>query len=333
MAELLAATAVTKRYGGIVALSDANLIARSGEVHALLGENGAGKSTFIQILSGAAQADGGTIELEGCRYAPRSPVAAQRSGVSAVFQELSLIPDLTVEENIWFRREPLSAIGTVRSGAMRTATLDLLARHDFPDLRPGQEIRRMTLAERQLVEIAKALARDPKVLILDEATSSLAAKETEWLLGLAKGFARSGRLVIYISHRLAEVREITDRITVLRNGATVAAYDTMAVDDETIIADMLGRRMDRLFPERRSTTRDRVALKVRGLTVGHRLAGVDFDLKEGEVLGSSQLGIELQAAEHPRPELSHVLVRDRVGEYAGVHELEHVLGCQAAPGE
>jgi len=285
MADLLTVTGVIKHYGGIIALSDANLCARAGEVHALLGENGAGKSTLIQILSGAVRADGGAITLEGADYHPRNPVAAQRSGVSAVFQELSLIPDLTVEQNIWFRREPLSVFGTVRSGELRKATTNLLEEFGFPGLRPSQEVRRLTLAERQIVEVAKALARDPKVLILDEATSALAAKETEWLLGLARRFAKAGRLVIYISHRLAEVRQIADRVTVLRNGATVAAYETKAVDDETIITDMLGRRMDRLFPERHATAGNRVALQVRGLTVGHRLVGVDFDLKEGEVLG------------------------------------------------
>ena len=285
MSDLLTASSVTKRYGGIVALSGADLKARGGEVHALLGENGAGKSTFIQILAGAIRADGGVITLGGTSYRPRDPKEAQAAGVSTVFQELSLIPDLTVEKNIWFRREPLSAIGTMHSGAIRRATLDLLARYSFPLLRPDQELRRMTLADRQLVEIAKALARDPKVLILDEATSALAPRETGWLLGLIRGLADSGRLVVYISHRLGEVRRIADRITVFRNGATVAAYETRSVDDETIIADMLGRRMDRLYPVRRYTATNRVALKVRGLSVGHRLVDVDFDLKEGEVLG------------------------------------------------
>jgi ribose transport system ATP-binding protein len=285
MSDLLTASSVIKRYAGIVALSGADLSARGGEVHALLGENGAGKSTFIQILAGAIRADGGAIYLGGSSYRPRNPEEAQAAGVSTVFQELSLIPDLTVEENIWFRREPLSALGTVRSAVIRRATLDLLARHSFPALRPDQELRRMTLAERQVVEIAKALARDPKVLILDEATSALAPRETEWLLGLARGLADAGRLVVYISHRLGEVRQIADRITVFRNGATVAAYETRSVDNETIITDMLGRRMDRLYPERRRTATDRVALKVRGLSVGYRLVDIDLDLKEGEVLG------------------------------------------------
>jgi ribose transport system ATP-binding protein len=219
MTELLNATAITKRYGGITALSRADFSARAGEVHALLGENGAGKSTFIQILAGAVRPDGGTVTLAGTPYRPRDPQEAQRSGISPVFQELSLVPDLTVEENIWFRHEPLSAVRTVRARAMREATLELFARHKFPSIRPDQELRRLTLAERQVIEIAKALSRDPKVLILDEATSALGPQETEWLLGLARGLADAGTLVIYISHRLGEVREIADRITVFRNGS------------------------------------------------------------------------------------------------------------------
>ena len=165
---------LSKRYGGIVALSEAEFSARAGEVHALLGENGAGKSTFIQILSGAVRHDGGTILVDGEDYRPANPDAAQARGIAAVFQELSLIPDLTVEQNIWFRHEPLTALGTVDRAAMRRKTLELLDRYAFPQLRPDQELRRLTLAERQIVEIAKGLAKEPRILILDEATSALA---------------------------------------------------------------------------------------------------------------------------------------------------------------
>src|SRR6185436_3505610 len=136
---------------------------------------------------------------------------------------------------------------------------------------PGQEVRRLTLAERQLVEIAKALARDPTILILDEATSALAPRETEWLLGLARDLAAIGRLVVYISHRIPEVRKVADRITIFRNGVTVAAHDIAAISDDEVIAEMLGRRMDRLYPERASTATQRVALEVRDLSAGHRL--------------------------------------------------------------
>jgi ribose transport system ATP-binding protein len=289
MDDLIVAREITKRYGGIVALNHANFSARAGEVHALLGENGAGKSTFIQILAGAVRSDSGSIVLNGAPYRVRSPAEGQAAGVAAVFQELSLIPDLTVEENIWFRREPLGALRMVRWGEMRRATAALLKRYDFPSLDPGREVRRLALAERQVVEVAKGLAHDPKVLILDEATSALPPRETEWLLSLARRLAANGRLVVFISHRLAEIRHVADRVTVFRNGATVAAYPTVDIDDATIISDMLGRRMDRLYPERRHTATDKLALRVRGLSIVPRLNGVDLELREGEVLGLAGL--------------------------------------------
>ena len=282
---LLEVSAVNKRFGGITALRNAAFRAEAGEVHALIGENGAGKSTFIQILAGAVRPDAGTIQFKGAPFTAQNPSAAQAAGISAVFQELSLIPDLTIEQNIWFRREALTPFGTVRAGGMRRETLALFDRYGFPIARPDREVRRLTLADRQLVEIAKALARDPTVLILDEATSALAPRETEWLLALAANLASEGKLVIYISHRLQEVRHVAKRITVFRNGTTVAEHDTDAVSEDEIIAEMLGRRLERLYPERKATATQRVALRVRGLSAGQRLAHVDIDLREGEVLG------------------------------------------------
>ena len=283
--DLIAASRVSKHFGGVVALREAEFHARAGEIHALIGENGAGKSTFIQVLAGALRPDAGTILLSGKPFRVPNPRAAQAAGISAVFQELSLIPDLTVEQNIWFRREPMSRLATVQTRALRRQTLELLERYHFPPVQPDREVRRLTLAERQVVEIAKALARNPKVLILDEATSALAPRETEWLLRLAKLFAESGGLVVYISHRLAEVRDVANRLTVFRNGETVAAHDVHTVSDDQIIAEMLGRRLERLYPERVDTTTARIALKVRDLSCGDRLKDASFDLKEGEVLG------------------------------------------------
>jgi ribose transport system ATP-binding protein len=283
--DLLTVTGLSKRYGGIVALSDATFSARAGEVHALLGENGAGKSTFIQILSGAVRHDGGTIAVDGRDYRPANPDDAQARGIAAVFQELSLVPDLTVEQNIWFRREPLTPLRTVRRAELRRRTLALLEKYEFPPLRPDQELRRLTLAERQIVEIAKGLAKEPRILILDEATSALPVREAEWLLKLTRQLAAEGRLVIFISHRMAEVRAIADRLTIFRNGRTVAAHEAGAVSDEEIVTQMIGRHLDRLYPERVATATGRIALKVTGLSSGSRLSGVDFALREGEVLG------------------------------------------------
>ncbi|MDR3472467.1 MAG: sugar ABC transporter ATP-binding protein [Devosia sp.] len=283
--ELLEVTGLTKRYGGVVALAGADFSARRGEVHALLGENGAGKSTLIQILSGAVRHDGGTIKVNGKLYAPANPDAALDAGIAAVFQELSLIPDLTVEQNIWFRREKLSLFGTVRRRDMRRRTLELFERYDFPRLPPDTEVRRLTLAEQQIVEIAKGLASDPAILILDEATSTLPAREADWLLGLTRRLAAEGKLVIFISHRMEEVRHIADRLTIFRNGQTVAAHAANAVSDDVIVSQMLGRKLDRLYPERVPTATGRLALKVRDLSAGKRVRGASFELREGEVLG------------------------------------------------
>ncbi len=283
--DLVTATGLSKRYGGIVALSDGEFSARAGEVHALLGENGAGKSTFIQILSGAVRHDGGSILVDGTEFRPANPDEAQARGIAAVFQELSLIPDLTVEENIWFRHEPMTRWRTTDRGAMRRQTMELLGRYAFPQLRPDQELRRLTLAERQIVEIAKALAKNPRILILDEATSALPAREAEWLLKLTRQLAGEGRLVIFISHRMAEVRAIADRLTIFRNGRTVAAHEANAVSDGEIVSQMIGRNLDRLYPERVPTATDRVALEVTDFASGSRLTGVSFSLREGEVLG------------------------------------------------
>jgi ribose transport system ATP-binding protein len=283
--EFLDVSGLTKRYGGIVALSGANFSARRGEVHALLGENGAGKSTLIQILAGAVRHDGGTITVDGKSYHPSNPDDAAAAGISAVFQELSLIPDLTVEQNIFFRREKRWPIGTIRRGDLRARTLSLFGKYHFPDIPPDQEVRRLTLAERQIVEIAKGLARDPSILILDEATSALPAREAEWLLGLTRQLAAENKLVIFISHRMGEVRHIADRLTIFRNGTTVAAHEAHAVNDDEIVSQMLGRKLDRLYPERIPTATGKIALKVRDFSVGRRVHDIGFDLKEGEVLG------------------------------------------------
>lgn len=283
--DLVTVTGLSKRYGGIVALSEAEFTARAGEVHALLGENGAGKSTFIQILSGAIRHDGGSIMVDGQEFRPANPDEARERGIAAVFQELSLVPDLTVEENIWFRHEPMTPWRTVDRASERRRTQELLDRYAFPRLRPDQELRRLTLAERQIVEIAKGLAKNPRILILDEATSALPAREADWLLKLTRQLAAEGRLVIFISHRMAEVRAIADRLTIFRNGRTVAVHEANAVSDAEIVSQMIGRNLDRLYPERISSATDRIALKVTDYGSGSRLSGVSFSLREGEVLG------------------------------------------------
>jgi ribose transport system ATP-binding protein len=281
----LEARAVTKRFGGVVALDGVEFQAHAGEVHALIGENGAGKSTFIKVLTGAIAPDEGEVRLFGEPFAPRNPRAATRSGVAAVFQELSLVPDLTVAENVWFRRERLTPVATISRRALRRRTRQLFDRLHFPPIEPDREARNLSVAERQLVEVAKAVAGEPRVLILDEATSALSPAEVRWLLDLSRRLSQTGMVVIYISHRLAEVREVADRLTVFRNGKSVGTRERGEATEDEIVAMMLGRRLERLYPDKVETARANVALRVRELEFGHRLQDIDLDVHEGEIVG------------------------------------------------
>jgi ribose transport system ATP-binding protein len=283
--DLLEARGVSKRFGGVVALDRMHFAGTAGEVHAVLGENGAGKSTLIRILSGALPADAGQISLRGTPYRPSTPGDARGAGIATVFQELSLVPDLTVAENVWFGDEPLTPAATISRRGIERRTRELLASLGLPPLPPERPVRALSVADQQLVEIAKALARDPTILILDEATSALVPRHVDWLLRMARDAADRGSLVLYISHRMDEVRRVADRVTVLRNGETVGTVATADVTDDDIVAMMLGRRLARLFPERRPTVTDRMALKTSDLSVGHLLRGVSLELHEGEVLG------------------------------------------------
>ena len=286
---LLQAIGISKSYGGVLALNNMHFAANAGEVHAILGENGAGKSTFIQIISGATAADGGELKLNGGPYRARGPREARRTGISPVFQELSLIPDMTVAENIFFGDEHLSPLGTISRRDLNDKAAELFRSLGLPSISPAALVRTLSIGDQQIVEIVKGLATDPAILILDEATSALLPNEVDWLLQQARSRAAQGKLVLYISHRMDEVRRVADRVTVLRNGETVGTEATSALSDDDIVSMMLGRRLDRLFPERKPTATARTALKVSNLSVGHQLRGVSFDLHEGEVLGAAGL--------------------------------------------
>ena len=247
---LLQTFAISKRFGGIVALDGVHFAAERGEVHAILGENGAGKSTFIQILGGSLAPDAGEIRLDGAVLRPRSPRDAQRAGISCVYQELSLIPDLSVAENIWFGAQRRTVAGTIPRRRLYERTEALFAELGLPPLRPASPVRSLSIGEQQLVEIAKSLARDPRVIVLDEATSALSPVEVDWLLATARRLADAGKVVLYISHRLAEVRRVADRVTVLRNGERVGTHTTTELSDTDIVTMMLGREGSmRTYPE------------------------------------------------------------------------------------
>jgi ribose transport system ATP-binding protein len=281
----LTVTGLHKRYGAVRALDDAALTVAAGEVHALLGENGAGKSTLIKILSGAVRPDAGTIALDGRELRIRSPRDAAAAGIGTAFQELSLIPDLTVAQNLFFGREARTPLGTVRRTRVEVAARALLDELEIERIDVGAPLRTLPIAQRQLIEIAKALAREPRLLILDEATSALAPAEGEWLLRLARARARAGAAVLFISHRMPEIRAIADRVTVFRNGTDVGGGTIEEISDDEAVRLMLGRRVERLYPPRGERPPGEVVLAARGLRLGRRLDGVDLELRRGELLG------------------------------------------------
>jgi ribose transport system ATP-binding protein len=287
--ELLEARAVSKAFAGVQALSNVSLDVRPGEVHALLGENGAGKSTLVKVISGVLRPDEGDVLFRGAPFRPGDPDESSRRGVGVVFQELPLIPDLTVMENIFFNRQPMTPLGTVARRRMRHRTGDLFAALGLTGIAPERIVRELSVAARQFVAIAKVLADDPAVVILDEATSALGPSEVEWLLAQTSRLAAQGKGIVFISHRLAEVQEVADRVTVLRNGANAGTWDRGAVEPDQLIAAMLGRRLDQLYPPRARPARAPVLLGARQLASGRRLRDATFDLHEGEILGIAGL--------------------------------------------
>lgn len=276
---------ISKRFGGVVALDCATFHCTAGEVHGLVGQNGAGKSTLVKILSGVVQRDGGEILLHGKRLNFRSPTEAIASGIGMVFQELSLIPDLTVAANIFFGREPTGLLGGISRGALRQSTLALFERMGVEPIAPDAEVCDLPLAQRQMVEIAKVLARDPRVIIFDEAPSALGRKEVDWLLEYVRELAAEGRIVIYISHDLREVMQVSDSITVFRNGRNVGVRRAEEASTDELVSLILGRKESRFYSPRETDIGDEVAMEVRDLQGGVRLQGVSFKLRCGEILG------------------------------------------------
>jgi ribose transport system ATP-binding protein len=276
---------ISKRFPGVVALRSLDFQAHSGEVHAVLGENGAGKSTFIKILGGAVRADAGTMELAGKPFVVTSPREARERGVSLVYQELSLIPHLTVAQNVLMGVTRANRLGVLRAATLRRRLRFLWQRYDAPPVNPDAKVRHLPFATRQVVEIMKGLASDPHVIVFDEATAGLPAREATWALELARRLAADQKLVLFISHRLPEIRRVADRVTILRDGDAVLSDRVEALEDEQVVEAMLGRKPQRLLPPAIERPRERVVLSVKGLSVGHRLRDVSFDLREGEILG------------------------------------------------
>jgi ribose transport system ATP-binding protein len=276
-----------KTYGGVVALADGNLTVRSGEVMALLGANGSGKSTLSKILTGVISPNSGRVLVDGKPVTFNAPDAARAAGISAVYQELSLVPDLTVAENIWLAHEPLRA-GLVNRGEMKVRTqklLDLFGGMYRPVLEPNAPISVLTPDERQIVEILKAYSFDPRLMILDEATASLDSRQVNRLFELVGEWKAGGMAVVIVSHRMEEIFRIADRATVLRNGHTVGER-VIASTNERELVDLMIEGASSLHHERASqVSKDKpVRLQIQDLNTDV-LRGVSLELRDGELLG------------------------------------------------
>jgi ribose transport system ATP-binding protein len=275
----------TKRYGGVVALNGASIALRRGRIHAVLGENGAGKSTLIKIMAGVVQPDSGNMNLDGHDVKFLSPAEANAQGIVCVFQELSLIPDLTVADNI-IPANPPTRFGLIDRKAQRKLALEALARAGAEDIHPAAPVRDLSLSRRQMVEIAKALARKPKILILDEATSALTAADVEKVFSLLKRLKKEGVAIVYISHRMHEIEELADDCTVFRNGQMISTYEAGSKTDAEVIEMMIGREYHHDFPPKQVLdTAAAPALSCKGLSWQNRLRNISFELRPGEILG------------------------------------------------
>ncbi|RYE58702.1 MAG: sugar ABC transporter ATP-binding protein, partial [Rhizobiaceae bacterium] len=270
-----------------IALDGVDLQVGAGEVLALVGENGAGKSTLMKVLSGAHPPDEGEMTLDGELYAPKNPLEARQSGVAMIYQELSLAPDLSVAENILLGVEPNKG-GWLKRGEMQATAREALGAVGLSHVSPNTVVSLLSVAERQLVEIARAIALKSRVLVFDEPTSSLTQSDIARLFDLVKSLKAQGQAIIYISHFLEEVRELSDRFTVLRDGKSVGSGETASVNNDQIIAQMVGRSVEDLYP-RSPRTPGEVALEVKGLAGVTRPNSASLELRRGEVVGIAGL--------------------------------------------
>ncbi len=287
---LLQATGITKSFPGVRALDGVNITARRGRLNALLGENGAGKSTLMNILAGVFPADAGTILLEGKAVAFKNTRDAQAQGISIIFQELNLVPDLSIAENIFIGREPLNRFGLIDFARMNADAAALLKELEL-DADPRTLISQLKVGAQQVVEIAKAISFNSRVIIMDEPTSAITEHEIEVLFRQVKRLKQNGVGIIYITHKLDELAGIADDITVFRDGKFVAAKEFHEVSRDEMIRLMVGRELADLFPKTPATPGDEV-LRVRNITLQHperagdfAVKDVSFEVRRGEVLG------------------------------------------------
>jgi rhamnose transport system ATP-binding protein len=287
-APLLELRGLTKSYGGVRALRGVDFDLRAGEVHALLGENGAGKSTLIKVVTGAHQPDGGGVTIAGETVTDLTPASARKLGIACIYQQPALFPDLTVAENIALRLEPAALLRPVHWAARRARAQELLDRMGAA-ISPDAEIRRLSMPEQQLVEIACAVGAGARIVIMDEPTASLTQKEQHLLFAVVRDLRTRGVGVIYISHRLEEIFGLADRVTVLRDGHSVGTQAVGAIDEAGLIRLMVGREVTQIYPPAESLPGE-VALALQNVGCSASgVHGVTFEVRAGEVFGLSGL--------------------------------------------
>jgi len=283
---LLRMEGISKRYGGVRALENAGLTIDGGRIHAVLGENGAGKSTLIKVLAGVVQPDEGRMTFEGRDVHFAEPAAANAAGIVCIFQELSLIPELSVADNIAISHPP-KRFGLIDRRAQQKIAEEALSRAGGGDIHPKALVKDLPLSRRQIVEIAKALARKPRILILDEATSALTAADVAKVFAVLKRLRSEGLALLYISHRMHEIAELADECTVFRNGRNVATYKAGTKSDNEVVEMMIGREYSHIFPPKPMAmpSPKPPILETRGLSWGERLRDISFSVRAGEIVG------------------------------------------------
>ncbi|UXT61353.1 sugar ABC transporter ATP-binding protein (plasmid) [Agrobacterium fabrum] len=284
---LLAIDGIRKEFPGVVALDDVRLRVRPGTVHALMGENGAGKSTLMKIIAGIYQPDAGEIRLRGLPVTLKSPLDALEQGVAMIHQELALMNSMTVAENIWIRREPKNRFGLIDHPNMAKMTEDLFSRLNIK-LDPQAQVSELTVAQKQMVEIARAVSYESSILIMDEPTSALTDREVEHLFAIIRDLRSRGIGIVYITHKMNELFEIADEFTVFRDGKYVGTHSSKDVTRDDIIRMMVGREITDMFPKVDCPIGD-VILEVKNLTIPGVFYDISFSVRRGEILGLAGL--------------------------------------------
>jgi ribose transport system ATP-binding protein len=278
---------IIKTFPGVIALNNVNFTCRAGEVHALMGQNGAGKSTLMKILAGAYQPDSGDIRLKGQSVSITSPHHAQQLGISIIYQELNLLPDMNVAENVFLGREPRNKLGFVNARQLETQAQEVLHRLGV-DLSPRTKVGRLSVAQQQMIEIAKALSVNAQVVIMDEPSATLGGQDLERVFEVISALKQQGVAVIYISHRLAEIYQVADWVTIFKDGQVIADRSIKELDRAELVRMMIGQSFSEVFPSRGTTVGEPV-LTVKDLSCQNVLKDINLTIHSGEVVGISGL--------------------------------------------